>query len=459
MAGFDADQTEALVTAATEASANVIRRDDDAPGDCLLGLSGDIGPTALTLEIIDHGLPFEPTDGDDAIGPGDGEGCALDWSLVHAATDEVRWTNLGKAGMQLRIVKYRPQSDVTEQMPAADLTPFHDAAPLAPEQAYTVRRMRPDEAIAVSQCIYRAYGYSYPNEDVYFPDRIVHLNETGELASIVAVGESGEIVGHYALERPGLGPVAESGQVVVNPAHRGRKIMERMRVFLEEEAERIGLKGVYGLAVTAHVFSQRSDEAFGCKVCGVWLGCAPRTVNFKKIVGEPLPQRGSCMLYYKPIAQVGASPVHLPPQHRAMLERIYAHLDAPVELHDPSAGHAARLPRSSIRVDEVGSDTAAEVRRALADLVTMSAAEVVYLQLPLAQEGTVHLCTAAEKDGFFFCALGPSFANDGDALVLQYLNAPLDPSLLQIASPFGVEIRDYAAAERARVGSYSANRG
>jgi hypothetical protein len=105
-----------------------------------------------------------------------------------------------------------------------------------------------------------------------------------------------------------------------------------------------------------------------------------------------------------------------------------------------------------IRVRRVGADTAAEVRRARQDLCDTAGAEVVYLELPLAQSGTPAVCAAAEADGFFFSGLGPRFAPDGDALRLQFLNTDLDLSRQQIASPFGRELLDYVAAERARVG-------
>ena len=134
------------------------------------------------------------------------------------------------------------------------------------------RLLRPEEAIQVSQCIYRAWGYSYPNDDLYYPDRIVHLNATGELVSIVAVDAAGNVVGHYALERPDLGPIAETAQAVVSPAHRGRKLMERMRTFLEAQAGRLGLVGVYGQPVSSHTSASASRRTMACTpVASVWV--------------------------------------------------------------------------------------------------------------------------------------------------------------------------------------------
>jgi hypothetical protein len=61
------------------------------------------------------------------------------------------------------------------------------------------------------------------------------------------------------------------------------------------------------------------------------------------------------------------------------------------------------------------------------------------------------VCRAAEEEGFFFSGLGPAFAGDGDALLLQFLVEDIDPSLLQVASPFAKDLLGYVGSERERV--------
>src|SRR5206468_6395203 len=138
-----------------------------------------------------------------------------------------------------------------------------------------------------------------------------------QLVSIIAVDEPDAVVGHLALERPDHGPLAESGQAVVAPAHRGRHLLERLRTFAEEEARRIGLAGIVGYPVTTHVFSQRMEESIGAHLCGVALGQMPRSTTFKEIAAEPLPQRVSTMLYFKYLTAPRPTRVHAPPQHRS----------------------------------------------------------------------------------------------------------------------------------------------
>ena len=457
LAGADVDGlADAVARACTDIVENAL-----APGEAdALGLTAVVTGATLTLAIREHGAPFDPDATTSAAATIAPPIRGRDWQRVSRAVDEAHWASLGKDGMELTLTRRRPHADVTEHLPAPALTPFREDEAQAPPQTYRLRRLRPEDAVAVSQCVYRSYGYSYGNADLYYPERIVHLNESGHLVSIVAVDEADAVVGHLALERPDLGPVAESGQAVVAPAHRGRHLLERLRGFAEEEARRIGLTGIVGYPVTTHVFSQRMEESIGAHLCGVALAQMPRSTTFKAIATEPLPQRVSTMLYFKYMTAPPKTRVHAPPRHRAVLERLYAALGTPVEYATPAAPSGpgrvtASLDRSwgfgEIHVQAGGADTAAEIRRARRDLCETGGVEVVYLFLPLAHPATPALCEAAESDAFFWSGVGPCYASDGDMLCLQYLSTDLDLSLVQVAGPPGRDLLAYVAAERARV--------
>jgi hypothetical protein len=240
------------------------------------------------------------------------------------------------------------------------------------------------------------------------------------------------------------------------PEHRHHHLLEQMRVLLREEALRLGLTGLVGYPVTNHVFSQKADEHFGARPCGVALGLWPRTYHD---IREPLAQRMSFIVYFKylrPPAQV----VHVVTPHQALLARIALQFAVPVELREgaPPKGpevvaveYEDAVEVGTIRVRRVGADTADAIGQARRELCERSGAKAVMLELPLAQPGTDDACRAAQADGFFFCGLGPAFAADGDALLLQYVAEDIDPALLQIESPFAKELLAYVVADRARV--------
>jgi hypothetical protein len=434
-----------------------------APGETgTYRIAAELTPAELAISFLDQGRPLDPAlagagqEPDPAAVPG---GHVHGLYRIRQAVDEAHWINHGREGKELRLVKHLPHVPVTEQLPAAALAPFTDDEPPAPPQEYTIRRLQPADAVGVSQCIYRVYGYSYEHDELYYPERIARLNATGEMISVVALDAGGQVVGHYALERPDLGRVAERGVAVTAPAHRRRGLMERMRSLLDAEGKEAGLVATYGEAVTVHTYSQHADEQFGSRVTGIVLGEWPGSLQFKGIREGPLPQRSSYVMYSSYLVAPPTATVYAPPRHREMLARIYAGLEAPVEFGrvaaEPLPEHGQvvvefhqHVDYGVIRVRQVGVDTAAELRRARRDLCEVSGAAAVFLELPLAQPGTPTLFEAAAADGFFFSGLGPQFARDGDALRLQFLNVDLDSSLLQILSPFARELLDYVEADR-----------
>lgn len=463
-------EAERLAAAIEAACADLVRSapsGDDSPGG--VHLAATLTVSGFNITLREQGAPFDPTQPvASAAAPGEAFQSPIQpstWGLLRQAADTAQWTARGKRGMELRLLRQRPGADVAAH-PGAPVTPYQADVPQAPEQSYTIRRFEPADAMPVAQCIYRAYGYSYANADLYYPERIVHLNATGHLVSVVAVDAAGAVVGHLALERPTLGPVAESGAAVVDPAHRGRHLLERLRAYLDDLGRALGLRGVVGYPVTVHPFSQRMEETHGSQVCGVALGAEPRATRFKHIAAGPLPQRGSTMVYFKYLAPAVSATVYAPPHHRPLLERIYTYLGAPVTFEAPAPPSGAGAVHVSlshgwgvgeVHVERIGADTGAVIAQARRDLCTLGRAQVVYLSLPLDQPGAAEACAAAEAAGFFFSAVVPCMAADGgDALCLQYLTVPLDVAQLQVATPFGREIVAYAAAERERVAAAAA---
>jgi hypothetical protein len=333
-------------------------------------------------------------------------------------------------------------------------------APTASETSafdpYCVRRMQPSDASGVVACLRSIYGSTYVHPELYDPAEIVRLNESLQLVSVVTIDASEQVVGHYALERPQLSQIAEAGVAIVLPEHRHHQLMERMRVVLEQEATRLQLVGLFGHAVTNHTFSQQVDERFQEEPCALSLGWSPRTFHN---LAEPLPQRMSELLYFKYLKRPTEATVFLPEHHADWCMRIYEELgltviNEPGELPQGSGQLTVTsrrdLGRAVVQVKQLGENSI-ETIESLVDDLSHQGAEAIFLELPLAQAGTPVACLAAESRGFFFSGIGPSFAEDGDALRLQKLRAPLDPNLILVESAHARDLLGYVVAERARI--------
>ena len=249
--------------------------------------------------------------------------------LAPDAVDEVHWLAFGREGKALQVVKWLHERHVTDGASPESLKAFTDDVPLAPPQDYTIRRMQCCEAAQVSQLMYRTYGNSYFNEDVYYPDRVAAQNDRGKVLSYVAVAADGTIAGHYALERNQAGPVAEGGQAVVDPTHRGRGLLDRMKDFSLEEAARLNLAGWYADAVTVHTLTQKSNTGHGGHLTAVDLATGPKTEKFGK--ADVQPQRVTCLLYFHWLQPAAARTVYVPARHRAIVGEIYEQLGCPIE--------------------------------------------------------------------------------------------------------------------------------
>src|SRR4051812_29448104 len=105
MAGLEGDEARGFQAAAEEACANVFVRSFAAGEMGMMAMEGRLDASNLTLVFHDRGVPFVPVEEVDELEEANEAGPVLDWSLVHRAVDEAHWTNLGKEGMELRLVK------------------------------------------------------------------------------------------------------------------------------------------------------------------------------------------------------------------------------------------------------------------------------------------------------------------------------------------------------------------
>ena len=320
----------------------------------------------------------------------------------------------------------------------------------------SVTPLKPDQAIEVCKTLYKAYGYSYFYPHMYYPERIVELNQSGHLISAVALTDEGEVVGHAALIKTDPhARIAELGIGAVKPEYRSQGVLSRISEFLTIKARADGLLGIFGQAVTNHTFSQQVGLRMGFKDSAILLAYVPMTSSFRQIT-DTLSQRDSMVVHYLYLNKPSRNVVYLPGHHKDMLVKIYHDLGLTFELESTECA-LRRVPDdeavvrtvvtdvtglAKIHVAQYGKNVLAEVKTRLKDLC-MKKFEIVYLYLDLSDPFTCLFTEEFEKLGFFFSGLLPGGAK-GDALILQYLNnVPIDYGKLRIKSEEGKRLLDY----------------
>jgi hypothetical protein len=393
-------------------------------------------PSELRVQIRERGLPLDKTSAQrDPV-----------WERIATKVDSAHWHARGASGSELELtVRHGPGA-------ADEAPPTDEEVPLAPAQSYTVRRFQPADAAEVARAFYLTYGYHYDFPAVYEPRRLTALNAADRYISIVAVGEDGEIAGHYALSREEGQPIGDGCGAIVLPAHRGRDLLNLLRKGMEDEARRLGLAAYFSEPVTDHGRTQHASESFGAKAIAITLGCAPQSFLAKHMELSATSQRQSTMLYFKILKPAEPRIVYAPAAHAEILKRIYANLKIPAQFREGEAAKGSGAMRTSVnRADatamidvlKIGADSAAALRQAIEDLRKLAHLGAIYVRLPLDDPGTPELCAVAESCGLFFSGAGPWMLDGRDALILQLPLTKIDLSALTVVGDFGKELLVY----------------
>jgi len=410
----------------------------------------------------------------------------LNLRLINWFSDEIEYRNRGWQGQEIGI-RRRIAGEAGKGAPAAreetgseesrqeklrrEKTPAAAAGPLR----IGFRRMRPDEAAAVSRLAYFAYGYTYFKEYLYSPEEVLRRNEDGRLVSYVAVNEEdGVVLGHLAGIPDDLSGMTELGIGFVSPFYRQSGAFQLLADAISADLGKQGAPGTFGTAVTSHPYSQRTVIPLGWKETALFVSRL-LALSFQAITDRETP-RESLMYMIRMFASPPRRPYYAPERHRAMIAAIAAHAGLTVSFADlPTA--AGSMESGTGEADAPGKpgepatpvdpggiseleektdanltahivlrrygDDAIPPLRAVVRRYCLDRLETLYLYLPLWDPATAHFCPRCEELGFFFAGLKPGSAGT-DWLVLQYLNNQrYDYGRLQAATPFGRAIIDY----------------
>ncbi len=435
-----------------EACMNVIDHafDPDEKGNYDVLFIRELGKLVIAIE--DQGLPFdiERMEKDSESG--------LGMVLMKAFADEINFLNKGKKGKRVEIVKYTSYKDIAEYLTDDEKERTEELPSVPKEAPVSFRMLKAEDAVSLSRCVYRSYGYSYIFDFVYYPDKIQDLLDNGLLESVVAVNSDDEVIGQLALTYDYAGAkVGESGKAIVDPRYRGRSLFKKMKDYLIDFGRKKGMYGIYSESVTIHPYTQKGNITLGASETGIILALIPEDVTFKKINEKGLTQRQSLVLFYLKLNEAPERDVYIPIHHKTIITKIYEKIKikrnfalASDDLIKKSLSKYPKvdvkvfpdLKMSMMRVVEYGQGLADQVKFRIKELC-LKKIEVIYLDLPLSNPSTQKTCVEMEKLGFFFSGIIPELV-DEDVLRLQFFNnIEVDPDKIVIVSDFAKELLSY----------------
>lgn len=460
--GFTEDEFMPIEIGIEEAVTNVMKHAFDVEENSHFDIQCEKLPAGIKIVIKERGIPFDPAQVA-AYQSGsllaDSATRGLGTYLMKRVMDEVSFHNLGTEGKETHLIKYRksaggPVPGAPEQQAA-----MADPAVIQEKIAYDVRGLDAKEAIQISKCAFLSHGYSFFDDHIYYPERLIAMNQSGEMISAVAVTKDGTFMGHSALVYPYPDDrIAELTFVFVNVEYRGQGAFKRLIEYLLNCPKPRELRGFYAYAVSNHEFTQKANLRFQINDCGILLATSPSSWKFRGIP-EAGAQRISVVLNYKYMGAPEKKRLYPPAHHRDMIGKLYRNIGAPE--HDylsPAApvspGAAATVIETGINpsescaeifVRQYGPDAVAAVKKTLRQFCVQQIA-CINLFLSLEDPATAGRVEEFEQLGFFFAGILP-YARIGDALILQYLNnVALDYSKIVAYSDLAKELLAYIKA-------------
>lgn len=458
--GFEQEDILQLEGGTEEAIANVIKYAFEDDEDATFDMIVEMHQLGLNIIIKEKGIPFDPSlvhKYSKETLKKDLEQKGLGTYLMKQFLDDVSFHNLGQEGKETCLFKHLNNKQIQdliskEEMEVVESEKDQERLPKGSVK-FIVRRMKPEEAVEVSKCAYSSYGYTYINENIYYPDRVRELNKTDTLISYVAVTETNEIIAHNALEREGDSMVPEKGVAFTKPKYRGQGCLRQLSITLMEEAKKRHFTGVFSKGITTHAYSQSNLIKFGFRACAVHISFGKERIY--KGIDQQIKQRESVIIMFHFINPPLRHVLYVPSHHIEMIKLIYDNLGVEPEFR--SAGNYVELPvekantmlktnlksmTAHITINQYGLNVVEDVRKNLKSLCQQRL-ETIYLHLSLNDKYTAWLTHEFEKLGFFFSGIIPGDKGN-DELILQYLNNyVIDYDRIMIASEVGRKMMEY----------------
>ena len=459
--GLSEKDTDEIILATNEAVTNVIKHAFLPQQQATFDIVCEMSSLGLKVIVRDKGYPFAPERVEeysiDKVKAGK-KPIGLGFFIMKQSVDEFSFHNMGAGGKEIQLVKYLHKKHIEDYLDESELASYEKEIE-KPQKTiekipYRIELLNVGNAIEISQCAYRTYGYNYIHDFIYYPERIAEMNNRGELISSVAVNETtNEIMSHAAIEVTEGKDLVELGVAFTKPQFRHQGCFNNICEFLMGVAKDESIKGVYATAVTIHPFSQKAILKNNFKESGILIGLGPAS-TFKDSL-EHGQQRESMVILFRLIEQLPEQILYAPSHHKKILEKIYANIGIPVKWQDNpkvklkelSGKHAAidvkvhsQMEEADIYVNECGADIVEEVIHRLRELIREKI-QAIYLHLNLRDPYTAHLVSYFEKKGFFFSGVLPCGLKQN--IILQFIDAKIDYNKIQTASEFTAELLSY----------------
>jgi len=389
-------------------------------------------PSEIELIIQEKGEPFDPEkysyDPDKALAENDFKGASLE--TVRQMSDDFLFLNRGKDGKEYRLIKKFRFPHILDLLPENyDFKEDEEEDESDSEQNFLVTPVISEDAEDIAKLIYRSYSYSYPKEDLYFPQRIETAIRNEYKYGTIVRTESGRPVGYFAVVKSTDSMIGEVTEAVVSPAYRNRGLMKKMMLNLIEMSRQRGLSGLFGMALTNHVFSQKVNSKYGFKSAAMIISKTGERI-FKGMEKSYLDMV-SVVLDFLPLTRQWMRPPVLPEAYASLLTEIYDQFDDPRPTASDEQPASSRKKKTDmqlsinyesqsalITVKTYGATFEESCIRMLksTEEITLTS---LYIDLPMNDTYIDSAISLVKENGFILSGMMPFFHQEQDYLRMQ----------------------------------------
>lgn len=405
---------EVTALAVRLAAGDAMARTSVNRGDAVVGLTLDVVGTELEVRVCDAGEPI-------------GSPAASILTLVDSGLVTGAESLVDPSG---NVVVIRvPLPTHLRLFDDSGLDVIGDDAPGLDAPVH-YRELVPEDALSLSRCIYRCYGWTYPGVEMYYPDRVAAAIADGRRIGEVAVDDGGEVVSHWGAVEVAEG-VVETGVTVTDPRYRKRGIAAELGERLLARLVAGGAVGRMREPVMTHPATQRIALAEGATLVGFHFHAA-LPLQQVGITDGVLSERASVSVMYSALQPLAPATVWVPAMYEPFVATVLKGAGWPRVLGGVQAGFDGALSSAVassydalnrtgvITVDVVGVDLVEAIDDVLGGL-QRAGADMVMVRLPANQPGLASLGAGLGSLSLSFASFLPVFGPMGDALVLQWL--------------------------------------
>jgi len=464
--GLSKKKQQHLELATEEAIVNAMQYALPSAGEPFIIRCTEI-PRGLCISVIDKGRPaiidFKQLEQEEVTEEDRME--QLGVLLMKGMTDRIECRNLGMEGREVRIEFHLEDRSIVDR--EAEKTSCNHDGPAElfvaetrkwqPEDV-SVGEMVPEDAIDVASCLFGAYGYTYPKEDLYYPERLNRLQKSGILFCAVAKMPDGRVAGTGVIDRNTVVPgLFELEALATKKEYRALGVARKVTDFLVEHEKQYDpeMDTLLMESVTNHPFSQNIAHENGFLTTGFFFGLVPDSVRFKGLENGDNQQKNhervSTVFNVLRVRPWCASRLHVPKKHRTIIERIYAQFQAPVELVTKAAKPVGRehsrmdtifiekMGIGIVRIETLGHDFPGLVKQRIYQLKSRGV-QVLVIYLNMLAQPAPWAVELLETYGFVFTGVLPGNDQFHPMLLQWFGGVTFDISHIQVIDKVGKAI-------------------